>query len=157
MHAMIAHLQHHTSVIRQIHWILYADNAQTMKQIVILTKMKLVMNAILLNLNLQQASTSVIKVMHWIQFAENVRLMNKIVIKMSLKLVQIALLHHNTNVIRLIHWTQYADNVLMERTIVSLIKMKHAVSAIQFNLLFQIQLISVIKLMNWILSAENVR
>ena len=35
--------------------------------------------------------------------------------------------------------------------------MKHAVSAIQFNLLFQIQLISVIKLMNWILSAENVR
>ena len=95
--------------------------------------------------------------MNWIQSAENVRLMKTIVAKMSLKHAEIVQLLFNINVIRLMHLTLYVDNAYKMRLIVFLIKMKRAMNVIQFNRSFQILLINVIRLMNWIQYAENVR
>ena len=102
-HVPHAHHLYNINVIKQMHWILFVDNAQVVKQIVSLIRTQHAMNAIQFNQWFQNQHINAIRVMNLIQSAENVRLMKKIVAKMLHKHVKIAQLHFNTSVTRRIH------------------------------------------------------
>ena len=81
-HVPHAHLLYNINVIKQMHWILFVDNAQAVKQIVSLIRMQHVMNAIQFNQWFQNRHINAIKQILLIQFAENVNQMISIALKM---------------------------------------------------------------------------